>query len=154
MKFKILFTGLLLGILLFSSNEGVAQSKAFKEIRSIMDEQSRLWSAGDVDGFMEYYWKSEELQFIGSTGLTKGWAATLANYKRSFPDANAMGTLKFDILELNQRSRKVVSMVGRFELTRGEGNGLSGYFLLIWQKIKGKWLIVADHTSAERKKKR
>ena len=56
--------------------------------------------------------------------------------------------LKFDILEVNQRSRKVISLVGKFHLTRAEAIGdLSGHFLLIFQKIKGKWKIVADHTS-------
>jgi RimJ/RimL family protein N-acetyltransferase len=57
-----------------------------------------------------------------------------------------MGTLKFDILNLNQRSKKVITVLGKFTLERKDDQP-TGYFLLIFQKIKGKWLIVADHTS-------
>jgi hypothetical protein len=86
------------------------------------------------------------LQFIGSSGPTYGWQTTLENYKKNYPDSDAMGKLRFDILNMNQRSKKVVSVVGKFTLMR-KNDEPSGYFLLIWQKIKGKWVIVADHTS-------
>ena len=26
-------------------------------------------------------------------------------------------------------------------------NSLSGYYSLLWKKVKGKWLIIVDHTS-------
>jgi len=44
--------------------------------------------------------------------------------------------------------KKSVFVIGRFELTREVGN-LAGHFTLVIQKIKGKWLIVSDHSSAE-----
>ena len=136
-------------ILLFFVGIVLAQSKAdkdFQAIRAAMQEQQEDWNRGDIDAFMEHYWKSEDLQFIGSSGPTYGWQTTLENYKKNYPDSDAMGKLRFDILNMNRRSKKVVSVVGRFTLTR-KNDELSGYFLLIWQKIKGKWVIVADHTS-------
>jgi len=129
------------------TNPLLAQSKkGTTAVQKILLEQQGDWNRGDIDAFMKHYWKSDQLQFIGSSGVTYGWQNTLDNYKRRYPDRQAMGKLKFDILKVNPRSRKVISLVGKFHLTREIGD-LSGHFILIFQKIKGKWKIVADHTS-------
>ncbi len=121
-------------------------SKAVKKVKQILHSQADAWNQGDIDTFMEDYWKSENLQFIGSKGVTYGWKATKANYKKRYPNKDAMGQLSFDIINVDRQSRKVISLVGKFTLKRSMGD-LSGHFLLIFKKIKGKWLIIADHTS-------
>lgn len=132
----------------FFANLLAAQSKkGATAVQEILLEQQGDWNKGDIDAFMKHYWKSEQLQFIGSSGVTYGWQNTLDNYKRRYPNRQAMGQLKFEVLDVNQRSRKVISLVGKFYLTRKEIGDLSGHFILIFQKIKGKWKIVADHTS-------
>lgn len=132
----------------FFANPLAAQSKkGATAVQEILLEQQGDWNKGDIDAFMKHYWKSEQLQFIGSSGVTYGWQNTLDNYKRRYPNRQAMGQLKFEVLDVNQRSRKVISLVGKFYLTRKEIGDLSGHFILIFQKIKGKWKIVADHTS-------
>lgn len=126
---------------------GQAQTKAIEEVKSILIQQSVDWNKGDIDAFMEYYWKSDELQFIGSSGVIKGWQATLERYQRTYPDRDAMGQLTFDVLEVHQLSRKVIMLTGKYTLER-KNDRPTGYFILMWKKMKGKWLIVADHTSA------
>lgn len=127
-----------------------AQNAAFAaDSAAVVQEMARqeaAWNRGDIDAFMESYWKSDDLQFIGANGPTYGWQQTLDNYKRRYPDREAMGRLSFDILTLNRRSPTVMSLIGKFHLQRSIGD-LEGFFLLIWQKIDGRWLIVADHTS-------
>mgnify|MGYP006278134879 FL=1 len=129
---------------------GGAQEALVREdslaIAEAMDRQESAWNRGDLDAFMETYWKSDNLQFIGANGPTYGWQATLDNYRRRYPDRAAMGRLSFSILRMDQRSATVVSLIGKFHLRRRIGD-LEGYFLLIWQKIEGQWRIVADHTS-------
>lgn len=122
------------------------ENKDFQAIRSVMAAQQDAWNRGDIDVFMEYYWKSSDLQFLGSKGPTYGWENTLKRYKTNYSSRDLMGTLKFDILNLNQRSKKVITVLGKFTLERKDDQP-TGYFLLVFQKIKGKWLIVADHTS-------
>ncbi len=124
-----------------------AQTKDIEEVKRILIQQSVDWNKGDIDAFMEYYWKSDDLQFIGSSGVIKGWQATLERYKRTYPDKDAMGQLTFDILEVHQLSRKVIMLTGKYTLER-KNDRPTGYFILMWKKMKGKWLIVADHTSA------
>lgn len=123
------------------------ENKAIETVKSILLRQADDWNRGDVDAFMVGYWPSEKLQFIGGKGVTYGWQNTLDRYKRVYPDVATMGRLKFDILEVQQLSKKVIMLTGKYTLTR-ENDMPTGHFLLIWKKIKGEWLIVADHSSS------
>jgi ketosteroid isomerase-like protein len=58
-----------------------------------------------------------------------------------------MGTLKFDFIRLSFPGPDVAFLLGKFHLTRPEKGDLSGFYTLLWRKIKGKWVIVSDHTS-------
>ncbi|MCC7505837.1 MAG: nuclear transport factor 2 family protein [Saprospiraceae bacterium] len=127
---------------LFSQQNAAAS----REIRSVMQEQQDAWNRGDLEEFMQGYWQSDSLRFIGSRGLTYGWQATLDNYKKGYPDRDAMGTLTFDILSVELLSKKSAFVVGKWHLARKAGD-LSGHYTLLWRKIKGKWVIVADHSS-------
>ena len=119
----------------------------FATIRTSILKQQADWNRGDIPAFMEVYWKSENLQFIGANGITKGWQQTLDNYKRRYPDRDAMGQLTFGIASMEKLSKKSVFLVGTWDLKR-KNDAPGGYFTLIWKKIKGKWVITADHTSA------
>ncbi|NUO01792.1 MAG: nuclear transport factor 2 family protein [Saprospiraceae bacterium] len=132
----------------FSLNPVWAQREdgGMATIRSIMQAQEAAWNNGDLDGFMEGYWHTDSLQFIGSKGLTYGWDATLANYKKSYPDRATMGKLHFTLIKVEKLSGKAAFVIGKWHLKRDAGD-LSGHFTLLWKKIKGKWLIVADHSS-------
>lgn len=128
-----------------------AQNKLDKDkeaVKKALLAQQEAWNKGDIDTFMEGYWKSDELQFIGGSGPTFGWQKTLDGYKKRYPDRATMGTLKFDILQIDKRSSKIISLIGKFTLIRAKDKP-SGHFLLLWKKIKGKWLIVADCTSSD-----
>jgi len=132
---------------LFITTSTMAQGKKETAVRQLLEQQAKDWNNGNIDAFMEGYWKSDQLQFIGAKGVTYGWQSTKDNYKLGYPDKAAMGELSFDLLGVDKQSRKIVSVTGKFTLKRESGEVLSGYFLLIIKKIKGKWLIIADHTS-------
>lgn len=123
-----------------------AQSTDEGRIRILMASQIKAWNQGDLDGFMETYWKSDSLIFIGKKGPTYGWKATLENYKKSYPDKAAMGTLSFNLLEFKKLAGDVYFVVGKWMLARTAGD-LSGHFTLVLRKIKGDWKIIADHSS-------
>jgi len=54
--------------------------------------------------------------------------------------------LKFDIIEMRQWDRKTLQVIGKFTLVR-ESDSPTGHFTLLLRKIKGKWVIVSDHSS-------
>ncbi|MDP1803413.1 MAG: nuclear transport factor 2 family protein [Bacteroidota bacterium] len=116
-----------------------------KTVSNIMSAQVLAWNNGDIRGFMDFYWKSDSLKFIGSKGLTYGWQKTLDNYITSYPDKAAMGILKFTILSSEQLSKTSIYIIGKWELEKEKPVG--GHFTLLWKKIDNKWVIVADHTS-------
>jgi len=113
-----------------------------------MEGQESAWNAGDLDGFMSAYWKSDSLLFVGSRGPSRGWATTLDNYRRSYPDRTAMGTLTFGVEELSFAGEDHALMLGSWRLDRTDGlDTLSGWFSLVWQKREGDWVIIRDHSS-------
>lgn len=123
------------------------QSSDQKDIMQLLMKQEADWNAGNVDAFMEGYWKSDSLAFIGAKGPTYGWQNTLNNYKVRYPDRVTMGTLKFTILRLNPLDKNAYFVIGQWHLTRPEKGDIGGHFTLVFRKIGSKWLIVSDHTS-------
>ena len=123
-----------------------AQSEDETAIRNAMNEQVKAWNAGDIDSFMQTYWKSDSLLFIGSTAPVHGWQTTLENYKKNYPDVAAMGKLSFNLINLKPLSPAYYFVIGEWRLERMKGN-IGGYFTLLFKKIKGKWAIVVDHSS-------
>lgn len=123
-----------------------AQNRAEKAIVQAMKEQEQAWNTGDIHRFMVHYWNSEQLMFIGSGGLMKGWRSTLDRYLLTYPTPAEMGILTFNLIQVRQTSRKHATVVGQWSLKRATDNP-SGYFVLLWEKINQKWVIIADHTS-------
>jgi hypothetical protein len=147
LAFKQLFMKLTLLILcMLVCSTVLAQSRAEKKIRERLAFQTASWNSGDIEGFMQTYWKSDSLMFIGKNGVKRGWQATLESYRKGYPDTTAMGKLSFDILQVKKLSRKYYYVVGKWMLARSIGD-LSGHYDLLFRKIKGKWYIVSDHSS-------
>jgi ketosteroid isomerase-like protein len=137
---------LLLFLFLIVSVVAQAQSKDEKEIRHLLAVQTEAWNRGDLEECMQTYWKSDSLMFIGKNGVKWGWQETLNNYKKGYPDTTAMGKLSFEIIEVKRLSVLYFYVVGKWMLKRSIGD-LSGHYDLLLKKIKGRWYIVADHSS-------
>ncbi len=123
-----------------------AQSADETSIREILSNQVEAWNKGDIDDFMQGYWKSDSLLFIGKSGVTNGWQKTLDNYKKNYPDTAAMGILNFNLLQLKPLSAEYYFVIGKWHLQRTAGD-LGGHFTLLFKKINGAWFIVTDHSS-------
>ncbi len=131
---------------LFFSLIGFSQTNDELTIRKVLDSQTEAWNKGDVKGFMQGYWKDDSLMFIGKNGIHWGWQTTLENYKKNYPDTAAMGKLSFDIILVKKLSAEYFYVVGKWMLSRSIGD-LSGHYNLLFKKINGQWLIIADHSS-------
>lgn len=133
-------------ILILVSFAVSGQPKDEKEIRAVLTKQTESWNKGNIETFMQTYWHSDSLLFIGKNGIKWGWQTTLDNYKKGYPDTTAMGKLDFDILVVKKLSAEYYYIVGKWHLQRTIGD-LSGHYDLLFRKIKGKWMIIADHSS-------
>ncbi|RPD45682.1 nuclear transport factor 2 family protein [Hymenobacter sediminis] len=120
---------------------------ARRDIAQVLATQTAAWNRGDVAAFMQGYWQNDSLVFIGKSGLTYGWQPTLDNYRRSYPNAATMGQLDFTNLRIQLLSSDAAHVIGRWHLARLTAGDLQGHFLLVWRRIAGKWVIIADHSS-------
>ena len=84
--------------------------------------------------------------FIGKNGITYGYQNTLNNYKKNYSNTDKMGKLFFDILQVKKLSDEHYFIVGKWFLKRNAGDA-GGHYTLVFRKIKGRWLIVSDHSS-------
>jgi ketosteroid isomerase-like protein len=116
-----------------------------KTVSNNMKAQVLAWNKADIKGFMDHYWNSDSLMFIGSKGVTYGWQKTYDNYVKNYPNKEAMGVLKFTIIKTEQLSKTSIYIIGKWELEKEKPAG--GHFTLLWKKINNKWVIVSDHTS-------
>jgi ketosteroid isomerase-like protein len=124
-----------------------AQQIEKQKIINVLTTQREAWNRGNIDEYMQGYWQSDSLVFIGKSGINKGWNLTLLNYKNSYPDKATMGTLKFDIISVEMFSKTTAHVVGKWTLKRVKKESSSGHFTLVFKKINNRWLIVSDHTS-------
>ncbi|MDB5032608.1 DUF4440 domain-containing protein [Mucilaginibacter sp.] len=136
----------ILSCLLFFNAYFLLHAQDRQAIIKLMDDQRQAWNRGDLEGFMQGYWKSDSLMFVGKTAPTFGWQNTLNNYKRGYPDKAAMGILIFDIKKVQILDPENAFVFGAWHLKR-EKDEPGGYYTLWFRKINGVWKIVVDHTS-------
>ncbi|GMV77257.1 MAG: hypothetical protein AMXMBFR79_03920 [Chitinophagaceae bacterium] len=130
----------------FIAFNSYSQTKDEVAIKQILKTQENAWNTGNLDAFMIGYWNNDSLMFIGKKGLTYGFNATLENYKKSYPDTAYMGKFTSTLISIKKLSNEYYFVIGKWELNRTVGN-IFGHYSLLFRKIKGKWVVVADHSS-------
>lgn len=128
-------------------SESDDQVKLREEIQQILDLQVEAWNDGNVDKFMETYWKSEKLSFSSGGKTTRGWQATLDRYKIRYDTREKMGTLSFDELEVSALGADHALVLGNWNLQR-ENDEPHGNFSLILKRFDNGWKIIHDHSSS------
>ena len=118
------------------------------EIYNLMKQQEDAWNNGNLENFMNVYWKNDSLVFIGKSGINYGWDKTFSNYKNSYKTKEQMGTLEFKNLICNTINDSTHIVTGKWSLKRNDSIGnINGFYSLIWVKKQTGWKITYDHTS-------
>ncbi len=119
--------------------------EAAAEIARVLELQKEAWNRGDLEGYMAYYWKSEELTFQSGANRIRGWQTLLDRYSKSY-SGERMGRLDFSDLEVKVLGRRYALVLGRWSVDiQGEKKG--GVFSLILKRFPEGWRIIHDHTS-------
>jgi ketosteroid isomerase-like protein len=116
-------------------------------VRAVLDRQAAAWNGGDLDGFMDGYWRSDQTRFASGGDVSVGWQTVLDRYRRRYRDRATMGTLIFSEIQVTPLARDSALAYGRWRLQRAH-DAPSGLFTLIFRKTPDGWRIVYDHTSA------
>jgi uncharacterized protein (TIGR02246 family) len=132
------------------------EARAREDIAALLAKQAADWNRGDLAAFCDAY--EEDAVFVAESGLTRGRAAVLERYKARYPDAAAMGTLSFEVVEvrvvwgpeitpLGDATPGAIhgaSVVAKWTLARADGSTRSGHTLLALRRSGGAWRIVHD----------
>jgi beta-aspartyl-peptidase (threonine type) len=129
------------------SELAAAQTDTASEIRIVVQSQQDAWNRGDIDTFMNGYWRSDETIFVSGDEVPRGWQKVLDRYKKKYSDRAKMGTLTFSDLEMTPLSNDSAVVLGSWELKRANDKP-HGRFTLIFRRFPQGWKIVHDHTSA------
>lgn len=138
---------LFFGLFVFSSCVNHQKDDDKQQILELLLQQSVDWNNGDIDAYMNGYWKSEKLRFASGDRVTYGWEKTLSNYKKSYPTKLSMGDLIFSDIVVEQINENTAIVFGRWQLYT-EIDVPHGLFTLHLNKFPEGWKIVSDHTSS------
>jgi beta-aspartyl-peptidase (threonine type) len=116
------------------------------EVLEVLFKQKAAWNQGNIDGFMEFYWRAEELTFQSGNNRVIGWEALLARYDKNY-SGQSMGVLQFEDILINILSEDLVLVLGRWEVKQTNETA-GGLFTLVLQRKPEGWRIIHDHTSS------
>jgi beta-aspartyl-peptidase (threonine type) len=120
------------------------------DIRHVLEQQTAAWNRHDLEAFMTGYWKSPDLTFFSGATETKGWQPTLDRYRQRYQaNGNAMGTLEFSELVVEQLGPQAAFVRGHWHLAMPDGKQPHGLFTLVFRKFPEGWRIIHDHSSGE-----
>ena len=114
-------------------------------VRATLRAQTAAWNEGNLDAFMETYWKDDALKFVSGGEITKGWSATMKRYRERYADGNGLGQLGLGQMDVELVTDDVAVVTGRFTHTK-DAAPTSGFFSLVMRRDRGAWRIVHDHT--------
>ncbi|HUF90563.1 MAG TPA: nuclear transport factor 2 family protein [Gemmatimonadota bacterium] len=138
---------LLLGVAACASAPRAAGGDPAPAIQRVLDEQVAAWNRGDLEAFMDGYWRSPDLVFTSGGNVQRGWQTTLDRYRATYGSSpETMGRLAFSDLEVHPLADGAAWALGRWELDH-EGDTMGGVFSLVLRSVAGRWVIVHDHTS-------
>ncbi len=120
-------------------------------VRATLKAQAAAWNEGNLDAFMETYWKDDDLKFVSGAEITKGWSSTSKRYRELYSDGNGLGQLGLEEMDVELVTDDVAVVTGRFDHSKVGEASTSGIFSLVMKRDSGVWRIVHDHTVADAK---
>ena len=140
----------ILALMLMATNARAQYPTATEDLAAItkvLNESTTAWNAGDIPGFMESYWQSENLRFASGGTVNFGWEPVRDRYLSRYPDKKAMGELVFSDVDIKLLGPDHAMAFGSWRLIRDEDEP-HGLYTLILNRFPEGWRIIHDHTSA------
>ena len=121
-----------------------------EDVLRVLEAQRDAWNAGSIEGYMEGYWKSDDVTFVSGGSVTKGYDEVLRRYKQGYASREQMGELAFSDMMIEFLSSESALVTGTWELTKSSER-VGGRFTLLVKRLPEGWRVVYDHTSVATK---
>jgi uncharacterized protein (TIGR02246 family) len=118
------------------------------DVIKVLTAQERAWNRGDLEAYASGYKNSPDLLFVGRQ-ISRGFGSLVEDYRKNYPNKEAMGTLDFSELEPRVLDEKYAIVLGHYHLERNKkaGGPADGVFSLVFEKTEAGWKIILDHTT-------
>lgn len=129
----------------------VTADDAKKDIEAGLNAQIVAWNRGDLEGFMNGYWRSPELVYIGNNSVIRGWQQMFDRERQVYksPGGKEMGQLALPSMEISILGTDTALVWGTYTVTTHAGATRGGLYTLIVRKLPEGWRVVHDRTSSE-----
>ena len=118
-------------------------------IHAVLNQQVNAWNSGNLEAFMETYWKSEDLTYFSGGTPRNGWKSTLERYIKTYQsEESEMGYLTFRSIDVEILGPESALVKGEWFLKREKLDDIGGLFTLILKKFPDGWKIIHDHSSS------
>lgn len=151
MKLRSISTVLFLTIIFVSCKQKTTFDKQEikDKIMAVLSYQEKSWNNGNIEKYMNGYFRSDSLRFASGGRVSYGWEKTFDGYKKGYPNKSIMGKLIFSDIDIKVISKNDALVFGRWKLQR-KNDSPGGLFTLLFQKTIDGWRIIHDHTSSSK----
>ena len=118
-------------------------------VRAVLEAQLAAWNRGDLDGFMDGYWRSDSLAFYSGEQVSRGCQATRERYMRRYKsEGREMGTLDFELEGVTVEAPDRATVQGEWRLRLATGSPHGTFTLQLRRFPDAGWKIVEDRTKS------
>jgi limonene-1,2-epoxide hydrolase len=125
--------------------EVLAESEA--ELRALTEKLQVDWNGGDMEAYLDAYWKDESTSLLFGKSALRGWQAIADLFRSSWTTEEAMGDFSTGELAVRFTGTDLAIVSGPFQHVF-PAETINGSFTHVWRRFEdGRWLIVHEHTS-------
>jgi ketosteroid isomerase-like protein len=112
-----------------------------------LDSGATQWNTGDFKSFLGGYLDSQRTTYATHTKYLHGVAAIQKRYEADyFAPGAKRDSLSFEDVEIDSLAPNLAYYMGFYRLRRGDSTTARGPTSLLMQRIRGRWLIIHDHS--------
>jgi len=118
-------------------------------IEAVMNAQADAWSRGDLDGYLDYFWRDPRLYYASVNTVVRGWDALRESYARRYGEGAQLGHLQFSNVEIELLGEDAAKVSGRFEVTNAAYPATGTYLIVLRKFTDVGWKVVSDQVTPE-----
>jgi len=125
-----------------------ANQLAAKQINDTLLGMVEKWNAHDLDGYLDFFWRSPALVFLEDGAAINGWQELSDKYHRSFSDRNNMGRCSAARVQVRMLTPETAFVVTSWTIAfPGTKTVIVGIDSNYVQRIGGAWKVTLTHSS-------
>jgi uncharacterized protein (TIGR02246 family) len=116
-------------------------------ILQLLQGMNARWNQHDIDGFMTFFWHSDDLVVIIDGEVFHGWNALYRSYEKGYSDRNAMGFIALTRVEVKLLQPDLAAVITWWALEyTPRHTEVMGTCTMNLRKFSEGWRIIFSHS--------